>query len=104
MFKLAIVGTVAAYAAAKQHPINEDIVKEIRAKATTWTAHDPAFNPLRHHTAEHIQGLLGDKGMPSGNSYIKYATQDVITTPESFDSRATFGDCVHPIRDQQRCG
>ena len=74
MFKLAIVGTVAAYATAKFHPINEDIVKEIKAKATTWTAHEPSENPLRHHSAEHLQGLLGDNGMPTNNHFTKYAT------------------------------
>ena len=74
MFKLAIVGTVAAYVAAKSHPINEDIVKVIKAKATTWTAHEVAENPLRHHSAESLQGLLGDHGMSTSNSITNYAT------------------------------
>lgn len=40
MFKLAVVGTVATMAAAKKfHPINQDIVNEIKSKATTWEAH-----------------------------------------------------------------
>jgi hypothetical protein len=35
MFKLVIVGTVVAMAAAT-HPINEDIVKAIKAKTSLW--------------------------------------------------------------------
>lgn len=105
MFKLAVVGTVAAYVAAKVHPINEDIVKEIKAKATTWTAHEVNENPLRHHTVESLQGLLGDHGMAFGAPMGNYKSfESNSATPDNFDSRVAFADCVHPIRDQQRCG
>lgn len=36
MFKIIILGTIAAIAASQSHPINEDIVKEIKEKATSW--------------------------------------------------------------------
>ena len=104
MFKLAIVGTVAAYATAKVHPINEDIVNEIKNKTSTWTAHEVHENPLRHHTVESLQGLLGDNGIAYGSPMGNYATQEVIATPDNFDTRVQFGDCVHPIRDQKKCG
>jgi cathepsin B len=105
MFKLAVVGTLAAYLNAKQHPINEDIVKEIKAKATTWIPHEVAENPLRHHSAETLQGLLGDSGSSASNENVQYAEQEILAAlPDNFDARVTFADCVHPIRDQQRCG
>ena len=105
MFKLAVVGTVAALASAKKfHPITEDVVREVKAKATTWTAHEVLENPLRYHTVESLMGLLGDNGMPFGAPKKEHATQALTATPENFDARVTFGDCVHPIRDQQRCG
>jgi hypothetical protein len=36
MFKLVIVGTIAAFAFAKDHPINADMIEEIKQKASIW--------------------------------------------------------------------
>jgi hypothetical protein len=36
MFKLVIVGTIAAFTFAKEHPINADMIHEIKQKAATW--------------------------------------------------------------------
>jgi hypothetical protein len=36
MFKLVIVGTIAAFTLAKEHPINADMIHEIKQKASTW--------------------------------------------------------------------
>lgn len=41
------------------HPINEEIVKEIRQKTSLWTAHDVKTNPIAHWTEEEIKGRLG---------------------------------------------
>lgn len=59
MYKLVVIGTIAAFAAADVHPINKDIVSEIRSKATTWTAHDVETNPLKNLSIEEIQARLG---------------------------------------------
>lgn len=105
MFKLAIVGTVAAAAAAKFHPINQEIVNEIKAKATTWVPYEVSENPLRHHTPESLEGLLGDSGIPFDIPNETYADQEILYyLPEEYDTRKIMKDCVHPIRDQQRCG
>ena len=61
MFKLVVVGTIAALTFAKEHPINKDIVNEIRQKATTWEAHDVETNPLANYSIEQLKGLLGTK-------------------------------------------
>jgi hypothetical protein len=99
MFKLAVVGTVAALATAtKVHPINEDIVKEIKAKATTWTAHEVSENPLRHRSHDELLTLLGTH--PETAVSNAFNTPPVIETPKNFDSRDQWGDCVHPVRDQ----
>ena len=86
MFKLAVVGTVAALATAtKVHPINEDIVKEIKAKATTWTAHEVLENPLRHRTHDELLGLLGTHPETAVNN--GFNAPSVTDTPLNFDSR-----------------
>jgi hypothetical protein len=36
MFKLVVVGTILVSAYANHHPINEDIIKEIKEKASSW--------------------------------------------------------------------
>ena len=99
MFKLAVVGSVAALAAASNvHPINEDIVRAIKAKATTWTAHEVQENPLRHRSHEDLLGLLGTH--PETAVSNDFNSPPVIDTPANFDSRTHWKDCVHPIRDQ----
>ena len=51
MFKFVVAGTVAAFAAAKKHPIRQELVDEIKANAS-WEAHTVETNPLRHMTRE----------------------------------------------------
>ena len=71
MFKLAIVGTVAAVAAASSHPVNEDIVNYIKEKATTWVPHEVNENPLANLSTAEVFGLLGAKvgGSASNTQY-----------------------------------
>lgn len=60
MYKFAIAGTVfVATIEAHMHPINDDIVNEIRQKATTWEPMDPLENPLGKMSHEQVRGLLG---------------------------------------------
>lgn len=59
MFKLVIIGTIATASLALYHPVNEDIVKEIREKATNWIPMDVSENPLNKYEAEHVQSLMG---------------------------------------------
>lgn len=58
MFKLIVVGTVFTFAAA-YHPVNQDLVDEIKAKATTWEPMEVHENPLANKSIDEIRGLLG---------------------------------------------
>ena len=58
MFKLAVIGTVAATALAQVHPVNEDIVNEIKEKTQRWVPADPETNPLANKSMSQIMGLL----------------------------------------------
>jgi cathepsin B len=102
MYKLVIVGTVATFAAAQQHPINPDIVNEIREKTTSWTPMAPEANPLSNLSMSEIMGRLGTiiqgpVGLPGPLPF----NGDV---PKKFDARKEWGNCVHEIRDQAHCG
>ena len=59
MFKLAIAGTIVASALAQGHPINEDLINEIKEKTQKWIPADPATNPLANKSMSQIMGLLG---------------------------------------------
>ena len=110
MFKLVIVGTVVAMAAAvsnKAHPIRSEIVKEIRAKTTAWEAHEPETNPLSKYTREDLLNLVGTfTPEPKPEDLADYSNVDVSALPANFDPRtdASWKDCVHKIRDQAQCG
>ena len=60
MFKLIVVGTISALATASDyHPINQELVDEIKAKAKTWFPMEVHENPLASKSIEEINGLFG---------------------------------------------
>jgi C1A family cysteine protease len=83
-----------------KHPVNEDIVKEIKAKATTWHPHEVHENPLSKMEAGHVYGLLGAKVQAP----VGYTAPEVVTVPQAFDSRTNWAGCVHEVRNQAQCG
>jgi C1A family cysteine protease len=102
MLKLMIVGTVATFAQANLHAINQGIIDEIKDKADTWTPMEIHENPFHHHTDFKILGLMGThlrgpvEGIP--------APQVANGIPTSFDARTQWPSCIHSIRNQQQCG
>lgn len=66
MFKFIVVGTIATFASANHHkthphPVNRDLIAEIKAKATTWKPLELEENPLKNYSAGEVMGLLGTK-------------------------------------------
>ena len=59
MFKLAVAGTFAAVALAQEHPINEDIIAEIKEKTDLWQPAEVSENPMRFYTIESLRGRFG---------------------------------------------
>lgn len=100
MFKLALVGTAAAFASAS-HPINTDMVSNIKTKTSLWTPYEAQGNPLNNYTHEQLLAMLGTYIVPSNK---QYPGSQVTETPDSFDARKTWPNYVHAIRDQQQCG
>lgn len=103
MFKLAVAGSVAALAAASNHPINQDVVDHIKKHADTWVPLEVHENPLANLSVAEVFGLLGSKvggDAPNGNYKTPELRADI---PANYDLRAE-STCVHPIRDQGACG
>jgi|LauGreDrversion4_2_1035121.scaffolds.fasta_scaffold531200_1 cathepsin B len=106
MFKFVIAGTVAAFAAAKKHPIRSELVNELKGKVS-WEVHEPETNPLRNMSREELLNLVGtnvevESSIPATNGELP-----VGGLPTNFDPRDGSKwnkECIHPIRDQQQCG
>lgn len=100
MYKLVVVGTIAAMAAAS-HPVTSDMVKTIKAKTSLWAPHETDSNPLSKYTPEQLLGMLGTYIVPSNKIY---PGSEVVDTPPTFDGREKWPKYVSEIRDQQSCG
>lgn len=104
MFKLAVAGSLALLGVARNsHPINDDLVTAVKAKARTWEAHEAHENPLKHLNVTQLYGLLGTRKIEATGSYPAPEVSNAAL-PDNFDSRTEFPGCVHAIRDQQKCG
>lgn len=98
-----ILGTVATISLAAYHPVNEDIVKEIREKTDLWEPAEVDQNPLSQYAVEHLNGLLGTN-LKAPTGLYKRPDMSANGVPDAFDSRTQWKTCIHPIRDQQKCG
>lgn len=99
MFKLVIVGTIVAMAAAS-HPVNENIVKKVK-ESGMWKAHEVSENPFANKSVEELKQYLGTYIVPTNGVYKKV---EVTGTPTDFDARTQWPNYVHAVRDQQQCG
>jgi C1A family cysteine protease len=107
MFKLIIVGTIAAFVAAEQSIISHVMTAKIRDSGASWIAHDPETNPFRNYTTEQLLALVSGAYItePFDESSIDQTPSNAL--PKDFDPRAKgekFEKCIHPIRDQAQCG
>ena len=85
MLKLVIVGTIATLATAIYHPVNNDLVADIKEKADTWTPFEVHENPLGKRSVHELMGLLATK--IEAPDMTLPAPKTVVTVPASFDAR-----------------
>lgn len=88
-----------AIAFAEIHPVNEQIVNEIKEKAT-WTPMETEENPFAYMSIEQIKGMMGAKLTVYGDNAEDLGTE----VPTEFDSRTEWPGKVHAVRDQGSCG
>jgi len=103
MFKFVFAGSVAAVASTTSltHPISDELIADIKVKATTWQPAELEENPLRNLSHGEVMGLLGTKI----HEPVGYAPpMENTSVPGAFDSRDQWPQCIHQIRDQQQCG
>lgn len=71
-------------------------------KDATYETYSFEEHPFKNHTLEEVKGMMGV------NSFVPYATEltegDLSALPENFDARDKWANCVHPIRNQGKCG
>jgi hypothetical protein len=82
MLKLVVVGTIAAFVAAR-HPVSMEMVSHIQKSTTLWTPVAYEENPFVNFSEEQLRGLLGtelEASDPAANAL-------PFNGPDSFDSR-----------------
>lgn len=85
----------------KEH-LNQEKTLELTKNASFQT-YSYEENPFKGFSTEEIQRMLGAKGLDM-SSNLTFENNDLSDLPTEFDSRKAWPSCVHPIRDQQKCG
>ena len=58
----AVFSAIVSASNAEQHPVREEIVEEIKLKATSWKAKPVNDNHMRHRSVESIKNSMGHLG------------------------------------------
>lgn len=101
MKSVAIVALGVAVAAAHDHPVNHQIVNELK-KTASWQVADVHENQFANMSLEDIQGLMG--------TILDYQPVDSIDetpavgVPDNYNFYEANPDCANPVRNQARCG
>jgi cathepsin B len=77
------------------------LVEEVKTATSSWTPYEPEENPFKDWSESDIRGLFGTVLQ---ESEVKPSGIVDNGVPDSFDSRTEWPDCIHPIRDQAKCG
>ena len=97
--KFVIIALLVAFAVAEMHPVNHQIVAEIKEKATTWVPMEPEENPFAYMPIEQIKAMMGTKLTVNEET-----AEDLGFTPnDEFDARKQW-PVLDYIRDQGQCG
>ncbi len=110
--KLLICAVLLLSVAFATHPINEDIVEEIKSATNLWTPVEPEENMFKFHATEQIVSMLGthideerDVKEAEKMGIFDYLEEPLESVPANFDSRDVWGDiCPFPIKNQGSCG
>lgn len=98
--KFIVVALLVALACAEMHPVNHELVAEIKEKATTWYPMEVEENPFSYMPLEQIKAMMGTKLIVPEET-----AEDLGFEPnDDFDARKQWGDKVHQIRNQGQCG
>ena len=110
--KLIICVVLLLSATMARHPVNQQIVDEIKRSTNLWTPVEPEENIFRFHGEEQIVSMLGAKidierdiRVAEEMGILDHSVEPVESVPASFDSREEWGEiCPFSIKDQGQCG
>lgn len=108
---LTLVGLAAlllACVVADNDVVNQRIVDELRASGARWEVQETTENPFMDMSEERIRGLMGTilapTVTPDVDARAEASRASAVTYPREFDARQEFKSCLHPIRNQLKCG
>jgi cathepsin B len=110
--KFIIIALMLFAATFAKHPVNKEIVEEIKKLTTQWWPVEPENNIFQFHNAEQISSMLGTKmdlerdiKVAEEMGIFDYNLESVEAVPAAFDSREEWGAiCPFDIKDQGQCG
>ena len=113
IMKLIILSLLVGAALSSPHLITEESTAYHRQYAT-FEIYDHAMNPYKDWTIDEVKRFLLGTELDTeiDREFFKdrtYSIRDYLANieadlPTSFDARDKWGSCIHPIRDQQKCG
>jgi cathepsin B len=83
--------------------MSKDLVNELKTIEKSWEAHSLKTNPLSKKTEEELKMMCGTTfyGQVEESTY----KPEDVGAPKNFDARkGKFSSCIHPVRNQARCG
>ncbi|CDW88954.1 cathepsin b [Stylonychia lemnae] len=98
--RIIVLGGLASFAYTNS-VVNQHMLDEIRSANAMWEPAELNDNAFANYTDEELSTLLGAAIGDVSEFSDVHALEAV---PTSFDSRTRWGDCIHPIRNQARCG
>jgi cathepsin B len=101
MKTIALVALGVAIAAAHEHPVNHQIVNDLKKNAS-WKVAEVHENQFSSWSTEEIKGLMG--------TILDYQPVDTMCptqaagVPESYNFYEAHPECSNPVRNQAQCG
>jgi len=94
-----------------RHPVNKEIVEEIKRSTNLWTPVEPEENMFAYHTEDQLKGLMGtqidldrDRRVAAEMGLSDLDQESDNSVPANFDSREEWPQCPFDIKDQGQCG
>eukprot|EP00343_Euplotes_focardii_P008566 CAMPEP_0205820600 /NCGR_PEP_ID=MMETSP0206-20130828/3244_1 /ASSEMBLY_ACC=CAM_ASM_000279 /TAXON_ID=36767 /ORGANISM="Euplotes focardii, Strain TN1" /LENGTH=293 /DNA_ID=CAMNT_0053115451 /DNA_START=1 /DNA_END=882 /DNA_ORIENTATION=- len=98
--KFIVLALIVALTFAHMHPVNEQIVSEIKESGASWTPMEVENNPFAFMPVEQIKAMMGTK-----LEVYEDTEEDLSFEADAeFDARTAWPGKVHSIRNQGSCG
>ena len=95
-----VILVIMPFTMASIHPVNHDLVQNIKESTQQWIPMEPEDNPFYFVPIEQIKAMMGTKlrvmDIPDEDP-----TADI---PTNFDARDQWSSKIHTIRNQGQCG